>query len=192
MNTALRILFGLAWSAWVSAAPYVASDKSFSFAFDDKTWEIVVAPGAAGAQDVDRAMAERTVATLQRRNADEKYRARFSVVVDDPTRIKEKGATPLEAYARHALEFLKNQRFHVLSSGPKKLPKVSDGGYEIVAHQRDFGLTFRQQIFLHKSGSKTEAYLLTAATRTNKFDGYKGELDSLFDSFTFSQATTAQ
>jgi hypothetical protein len=82
---------------------------------------------------------------------------------------------------------MKSQRFHILSSGPKVLAKLGLPAFEIVANQRDFGLTFRQVVFLWEAAGKPEAYLVTATTRTNKFDEYKKDLDGLFDSFTMKK-----
>ena len=77
---------------------------------------------------------------------------------------------------------MKSQRFRILSSELVRLPGVKTPGIEIVADQRDFGLTFRQVIFL-KDG---QAYLLTAAARSKSYRNYQPELDKIFNSFSFN------
>ncbi len=171
---------------WVSiggGAPFVPSDRPYQFEFDETNWELVAPAKQSATQDVDKAMEGRTLTTLQRKVADEKYHARFSVVVDDPTRLPAKVGADLSGYAKHAVDFMTGQRFHVLSSEAKIFPRLGVPAYEIIANQRDFGLTFRQVIFLREKDGKREAYLVTAAVRTNKFDSYKAELDKFFNSF---------
>jgi hypothetical protein len=161
-------------------AAYTSPSGGFSLDYDEANWEVVKGPTAAK-QDVDEKMAERTLVTLQRKNADEKYRTRFSVVEDDASHYTQPGLERLVAYNQHAVDFLKSQRFRILSTAPRTLPKVGEPGVETVANQRDFGLTFRQVVFLRGKN----AYLLTAATRTNRFETYGKEIQALFESFHF-------
>ncbi len=163
-------------------ALYKEAGRPYYFEYDDAKWQLVAPSKTPATQDVDKAMEGNTLTTLQRTEADEKYRARISVVVDDPAKAT-KGKGELADYAKHAVEFLKGQRFDVQSNEPKILPRLGTPAFEIVANQRDFGLTFRQVVFLWETNGKKQAYLLTAATRTNKYDSYKAELDKVFNSF---------
>lgn len=188
----MKAIFRILWPALLVSlsargAQFNQPDRPYAFEFDEAKWELVAGAERPATQDVDKAMEGRTLTTLQRRQADEKYRARFSVVVEDPTKVAGKGDGALAAYASHAIEFMKSQRFHILSSGPKAFGKLGAPAFEIVANQRDFGLTFRQVVFLWETKGKREAYLVTATTRTNKFDEYKKELDGLFDTFTMKK-----
>jgi hypothetical protein len=150
----------------------------FSLEYDDKNWEAVQGGKSVNPQEVDQAMADRTVAILQRKNADDKYRARVSVVID-PVKKELKGATPLIAYEKHAVDFMKSQRYSIRSEEPIQLPHVKENAMAITATQRDFGLTFRQIIFV----KGTNAYLLTATARTDKFASYEKELEGILTSF---------
>lgn len=155
-----------------------------SLSYDDKNWEHVPAvndPKIPQKEAVDQAMAEQTLAVLQRKNADDKYRPRISIVVD-PLKKEMKGATPLLAYQKHAVDFMKSQRFTIQSEEPKRLPHLGENAVEITATQRDFGLTFRQVIFVKED----KAYLITATTRTDKFPSYEKEIQSILDSFKWS------
>jgi len=155
----------------------------FSLSYDDKNWEYVPAandPKIQQKEAVDQAMAEQTLAVLQRKNADDKYRPRISVVVD-PLKKEMQGTTPLLAYQKHAVDFMKSQRFTIQSQAPKQL-SIGENAVEITATQRDFGLTFRQIIFVKND----KAYLLTATTRTDKFPSYEKEIDSILASFKWS------
>ncbi len=184
MKLDFRILsLGLLLSFAAHGAHYGDAEKRFQFDYDDTKWEIVAASKAAPTQDIDKNMEGQTLVTLQRKEADEKYRARFSVVVDDPSKLTGSAKTELAGYAKHAVEFMKDQRFHVLSTDAKILPRLGAPTYEIVANQRDFGLSFRQVVFFWDKTGKKEAFLLTAATRTNKYETYKAELDQIFNSF---------
>ncbi len=163
----------------------VFSDKAkgYSFDYNDTLWRIVPKSSEKKtAADVDAEMAKRTQVTVERNLSDDKYHTRFSVVIDD---LKKYKGTPLEQltqYYRDALEFLKNQRFRVLSTGPVKLAKYGDSAFEIVATQRDFGLTTRQVILVQGG----EAYLLTASARNTVYDAQKAEIEPFFNSFSVS------
>ena len=167
------------------AARYTSHDRRFHFEYDETKWEIVGETPAEKAkrQDVDQVMAQKTLVTLQRKDADDKYHARFSVVADSLAKFK--GAKPdeLSAYRKHALQFMENQRFHIQTSNDLKLSRVPGPAFEILANQRDFGLTFRQVVFLRGP----EAYLLTTASRTAKFVGYRPETEKFFDTFQFTE-----
>ena len=165
------------------ATEYRHPDRNFVFQYDESRWEIIAPTErqTRGGEPVDRAMASMTLVNLQRKQPDDKYHARFSVVVDSTKKFSGGVEEQFTAYQKHATEFLKNQRFHILSTAPKRLPKLGPPAFEIVANQRDFGLKFRQIIFL-KEG---EAHLLTAAARTAKFVDYEKEIQGFFDSFQF-------
>lgn len=166
-------------------ATYSNATRKFSFDYNDADWEVVPEDAKAphkGA-DVDKAMVEHTLVSIQRKKADEKYRARFSVVVDDLKKAKSKDVSALVRYQNYAVDFLKSQRFSIVSTGPKKLPLVVGAASEVVAYQRDFGLTFHQIILLHSD----EAYILTAAARTTNYDSYAKEIEKIVDSFHFAQ-----
>ena len=50
-----------------------------------------------------------------------------------------------------------------------------------------FHLNRLELVRSHYRNGKPAAYLLTAATRTNKYEAYKGELDALFKSFSMKR-----
>lgn len=180
----MKYLLICLFSVSALGARYHRPHYGFFFEYDESKWELVPDPKETSqAPEVDKKMAEKTLVTVQRKQADEKYHARFSVVVDNKE-LSSKGTTPLAAYHKHALDFLKSQRFHVVSSEEKKLRNVDSPAIEIIANQRDFGLTFRQVIFLRDK----EAYLLTVATRTKSYDSLRAETNRFFDSFTFGKA----
>lgn len=173
--------FLLSFSAF--ATVFTHPTRGFHFEYNAADWEIVPDVPAKGA-DVDKKMAERTLVTLQRKVPDEKYRARFSVVVDDVAKAKGKNPSALARYEAYATEFLKGQRFTISSAETKKLSALGVEAAEITAYQRDFGLTFRQVIFLKGS----EAYLLTGAARTKSFEAHSKEIQGMIDSFQFGPA----
>lgn len=176
----MKYLFLLLFSVSAFAARYTHPQHGFSFEFDDTKWEVVPEQDKkTPAADVDKKMAEKTLVTIQHKQAEEKYRARFSVVVDTKD-------LSFSLYHKHALDFLKSQRFHIVSTEERKIPGLDLPTAEIIANQRDFGLTFRQVIFLKDK----EAYLLTAATRTKSFDSLKLETNRFFDTFTFSKGSS--
>ncbi len=165
------------------ATTFQHPSRVFSVDYNDVTWEVV--PNGSTTRPleaVDKTMADRTLVTFQRKAADDKYRARFSVVVDPAGSFTGTPEERLSQYQKHAVEFLKGQRFHIIDVKKAELTRVKVPAFEISANQRDFGLLFRQVSFL----SGKDAYLLTAAARTNKFPEYKVEIDQLFNSFTFS------
>jgi len=147
----------------LEGARYEDPNHRLSLEYDDSLWEPVEVSDS------------RTLVTLQRKIADDKYHARFSVVVDDLKKFDKKGQNLRQAYLSHAVDFLKKQRFQNVT--------VTDRGqgFSIIANQRDFGLTFRQVIMFQKN----QAFLVTAAARTAKFKEYEKELQPLFDSLSF-------
>ena len=190
-NIATRvILLAFVGLRGADGATYRNPNQGFSFEYDEKNWTLVDVDSKASstAQDVDKAMAQRTLVSVQHNQADEKYRSRFSVVIDNLDNFKGSPAEQLLLYQTHALNFLKSQRFQILGTTRTTLPKLSEPAFEILANQRDFGLTFRQVIFIHGG----LAYLLTVAARTARFDSSKPEMKPLFDSFSFNAATTQQ
>lgn len=165
------VLFALSSSRLV-AASFSDLTQSVFFDYDDSLWEVVPSPKETAAQaDVDRKMTQKTLVTLQRKTADEKYRSRFSVVVDQRKDTFEK-------YQTYAVDFLKSQRFTVQKEGSRSLPQAGKT-FEIVAYQRDFGLTF-QQVMVPRN---KEVFLLTLSVRTKEFPNYSADMDKMLASF---------
>lgn len=182
-------LLALVFSFSAYSTQYIDPIRNIRFDYDDLTWEIKETPVKQQGEEVDKDMAQKTIVTLQKKMADERYHSRFSIVVDDASQIKKKpDETLFDAYQKHAIDFMKSQRFDVISVKPVKLPKIAEPAFEIRANQRDFGLLFKQIVFLR--GDK--AYLLTAAARTAKFDAYAKELDKIFDSVEISVPKTSR
>ena len=183
MRNHLLILLCLTLSAFSQASSYVDAKRHFTFDFNELGWELSdkKANDRPAKEDVDKNMAERTLVAVQRKEADDKYHSRFSVVVDDLSSFKETGALLLSAYHRKTVGFLKNQRFDVLSTNSVKMPLIATPAFETIANQRDFGLTFRQVVLVRGK----EAYILTATSRTKRFEAQEKELKALFDTFTF-------
>lgn len=176
----------LTLGSFAGAATYKNPTKGVEFDYDDSQWEIVPNGGnARPLEAVDKTMAERTLVTVQRKLADDKYRARFSVVVDPAEKFTGNESERLVAYQKHAVDFLTGQRFHILSTQKTTLPNVKSPAVEIMANQRDFGLMFRQVAVLVGK----EAYLLTAAARTKKFPDYQAEIAKMFSSFKLAPVT---
>jgi hypothetical protein len=173
-------LFSLLFVPIAVASEYVNAEHQFRFSFNETQWEVVKQELPKAGAEVDREMAQKTLATIQAKSADEKYRPRFSVVVDEMKKF-EAEPDPRLAYDRHAVEFLKGQRFTIISTNPRLLSGGKLKATEITAYQRDFGLTFKQIIFIREK----KAYLLTAAARTKNFENYDRDLLSMIDSFTF-------
>ncbi len=169
------LFFGLP----VFSAQYIEPLRNIRFDYDEATWEIKDAATKPQGEEVDKNMAQKTIVNLQRKISDERYHSRFSLVLDDASKIKKTAPTLFESYQKHAVEFMKSQRFDVISTKEVKLPKIKEPAFEIRANQRDFGLLFRQIVFLKGD----TAYLLTAATRTLKYEAYEKEIDKMFNSF---------
>ncbi|MFM8315060.1 MAG: PsbP-related protein [Deltaproteobacteria bacterium] len=181
----MRLLFVL---NLLSVALYGTSFESpvynFKFDYNDSLWEVVPSrTEKTDAQQIDKSMAQQTLATVQRKQPDEKYHARFHVVSDSLEKFKDSKVPQLVQYQKHTVDFLKSQRFMILSQEPVQLPLVKETAVEILANQRDFGLKFKQVIFIHEG----RVYILTATTRTEKFDDYKSEIKAMFDSFQFGK-----
>jgi len=164
-----RLLFLLGiFLAWgIPATPLKGADGSFQIDYNSSQWEpketLQESPPRPG----------KTLLSLERKTPDDRYHARFSVVTDPIKKAKP------EQYFAKALKFMKDKRFRILSQNMETLPFVRGPVYRIVANQRDFGLTFEQRIFIHQG----KAFLLTAATRMNKFKEYLPETAALFQSF---------
>jgi len=172
-------------SSGAIAAVYQNPAHSFHFDYDDVAWELVAnGSSTRPLEAVDKTMNERTLVTVQRRVADDKYRARFSVVLDPIEKFGKTDTERLIAYQKHAVDFMKGQRFHVIEVKKVELPKLKFPAFEILANQRDFGLYFRQVAVLVGN----EAYLLTAAARTAKFPDYTKEINRFFDTFAMNSA----
>ena len=170
----------------LSAAVYNNPAKGIQFEYDDTNWVVVPNGGnSRPLEAVDKTMAERTLVTVERKVADDKYKARFSVVVDPAEKFKGSEGERLLAYKQHAVDFLTGQRFHIMSTQKTTLANVKAPAVEIIANQRDFGLLFRQVAVLVGK----DAYLLTAAARTKKFPDYQAEINKMFESFKLSTVT---
>ncbi|MBM4303870.1 MAG: hypothetical protein FJ112_06040 [Deltaproteobacteria bacterium] len=181
----MRSFFALfIFSAVAFGATYQSSELAPNFKFDysEESWEVIPPRlEKTDAQAIDKSMAQQTLVTVQRKQPDEKYHARFHVVTDSLEKFKDTKVPQIVQYQKHTVDFLKSQRFQILSAEPTTLPQVKETAVEIIANQRDFGLKFKQVIFIHQG----KAYILTATTRTEKFDAYKPELKVIFDSFHF-------
>ena len=159
--------------------------KEFYFEFDEEKWQIVP-PRTGEKTDIDKQFAEQTLVNVQRIKSDDKYHSRFSVVLEKA----DGGEGPLDArltkYGEKARDFLEKQRFYVFSG---KLVTFSGiKAFDIIANQRDFGLMFHQRVLLRGK----DAYLLTAATRTKKFEEQEAEVDKMLDSFRFYGKSVAR
>lgn len=185
MPSYISFCFGLVLVSSLSQAAHFKTQESpFQFQFDDSNWELLPTRAETkAAAEVDQKMAEATLVNLQRKQADDKYRARFSVVSDSLEKFKDGKISPLVQYQKHAVDFLKSQRFQILSTENIKLGKMQLPAVEVVASQRDFGLKFKQVIFVKED----RAFLLTLATRIEKFDSTLTEVKSIFDSFDFNK-----
>jgi hypothetical protein len=181
----MRSLFALfLFSFCAFGTTYQSSQffPNFKFDYSEGNWE-VVPPRVekSDAQAIDKSMAQQTLVTVQRKQPDEKYHARFHVVTDSLEKFKDSKVPQIIQYQKHTVDFLKSQRFQILSVEPTTLPQVKETAVEIIANQRDFGLKFKQVVFIHQG----KAYILTATTRTEKFDSYKSELTVIFNTFQF-------
>ncbi len=172
----------------IYSAQYIDPIRNIHFDYDDTTWELKETPVKPQAEEVDKSMAQKTIVNLQKKLSDEKYHSRFSIVLDDASKVKKTSAGIYKDYQKHTVEFLKSQRFDVISVKEVKLPKVAEPAFEVMANQRDFGLLFRQVVFLKGD----TAYLLTAATRTKKYEDYAKELDKIFDSVEVAAPTASK
>ncbi len=176
----LAIILFLSPHLACEATTYLDAVRGIQFDYNEVDWEVVPNGGnSRPLEAVDKTMAERTLVTVQRKQPDDKYRARFSVVIDPADKFVGGEAERLIAYQKHAVQFLEGQRFHVMDKRAVKLGNVTAPAFEIMANQRDFGLLFRQVAVLVGK----EAYLLTAAARTAKFPLYKVKIGKMFDSF---------
>ena len=171
------IQFGIlmVWSSFSLGAVYQDPQSGLSLSYDEALWET----------SNNKVASQETVLNLQRKIPDKEgdttYFSRLSIVRDDMSKIKkvqESKLPPLQAYQVHAIDFLKSQRFDIVSSELKKSENIPGGIFEIIANQRDFGLTY-QQVGLIKNG---QAYLITATVRTKKFSEYRSDLEKMFQS----------
>ncbi len=162
-----------------------SKEPHIKFNYPDAEWE-VLPPRVEkeAAQQVDKSMAQQTLVVIQRKQADEKYHARFHVVTDSLEKFNDPKVPVIVQYQKHVVDFLKNQRCMILSNEPIQLPNVKENAFEVTANQRDFGLKFKQVAFVHEG----KAYILTATARTEKFDSYKNDIKTIFDSFQFVEA----
>jgi hypothetical protein len=150
-----------------------------SFQYDESLWE----------PNREKVSGSEVLFSLQRKVADKEgdtvYFSRVSIVKETLSNIKNlkiSKLSPLQAYQVRAVEFLKSQRFNILTSESKNNESVPGGFFEIGANQRDFGLTFQQMGFV----TKDSGVLVTATVRTSKFPEYKEELSKMFQSVKIS------
>jgi hypothetical protein len=189
MENLMRFLFSFVFvTSTLFGATYQAPGQNFKLDYNESLWEVIPARVEKNdAQAIDKSMAQQTLVTLQKKVSDEKYHARFHVVTDTLEKFKDTQLPQIVQYQKHTVEFLKGQRFQILSVEPISLPNVKEMAVEIIANQRDFGLKFKQVIVLYEG----KAYILTATTRTEKFDDYKSELNGMFNSFQFVKEVKA-
>lgn len=165
------------------AAKYTHTSPKFTVEYDESAWQEVAASKTRPArEEVDKKMAGATLIVIERKEADDKYHSRFSVVVDE--KFKGKGTaetSELSLYAKEASDFLKEQGFDVSEVKSYKLPKVDLPAVELKGSQRHLGLTFLQVVTV-KNG---QAFLLTSAARIKKFDEQAKDLRGMIDSFRF-------
>lgn len=163
-----------------------APEPNIKFTYPEAHWEVLPPrTEKEAAQQVDKNMAQQTLVVIQRKQADEKYHARFHVVTDSVEKFKNTKLPLIVQYQNYVVDFLKNQRCMILSNEPIQLPLVKETAIEVMANQRDFGLKFKQVAFIHEG----RAFILTATARTEKFDNYKEDIKAIFDSFQFVEAT---
>lgn len=167
---------GLATAAW--AAVYTPPGGGVQLTYDDNTWEV----STKRAAEEPGATPHQTLVALQRKEPDDRYHARFSVVADslDSFRKRSPQGDLLDAYQKHASEFLQSQRFADIESHKTSLsiPSHSGAAWETTATHRDFGLKFRQLVFL----TANKAVLVTMAARRDKFPSYDEEFRKLVSS----------
>lgn len=179
----LLCFFSIVFPPLAEAVTFSDPVSHFNFAYDESLWE--VAPIKTGEKE--------TLLNLQRKTPDKEgdttYFSRISVVRENISKnpavqnlISKKKLSSLQAYQGHAAEFMRSQRFDILSSDLKKASGIPGGAFELVANQRDFGLTFQQWGFVFED----QAFLVTATVRTKKFPEYKAELEQLFQSIKIS------
>lgn len=166
-------------SAPLFGAVFEDSQSGLSFSYDEANWELTQ----------EKATGAETLLSLQRKTPDKEgdtvYFSRISIVKEPLNKISKLNGvklSPLQGYQNHAVNFLKSQRFDVLSAEPKKDSTVPGGAFEVIANQRDFGLTFQQMGFV----TKDSGFLITATVRTKKFQDYKDEFSKLFQSVKLS------
>ncbi len=145
--------------------------------FDSDRWEVAPQKGAFDAQ-----RAPGVLASVQERESFEKFNTRFSIVAEDTAKFRLDEAGGVDRYRHYALDFLSGQRFQIISKKEVQLAGIS--ALQITAHQRDFGLTYRQWVVV--IGQR--AYLLTGAARIKRFDLVEKDLNAIAESFRLSQA----
>lgn len=178
----MRLSLVLFISSVLNAATF--NHPGLSFEYNEKNWELIQ-PQKSDEKSIDAEMNGKTLITLQRKNADEKYRARFSVVVDSVSKAKPaRGESPVAAYTRYSQEFLKSQRFSVLDQKTGTLGNPPLASTDTVLFQRDFGLKFRQVIVVKEAS----AYLMTFTSRQKPFEDYVAEIESVLSSLRFKDS----
>lgn len=179
----ISVCFLAFFSSFGKSVTFSDPVSHFNFVYDESLWEVT--PIKTGEKE--------TLLSLQRKTPDKEgdttYFSRVSVVKEGIAKnqsvqdlILKKKLSPLQAYQGHAAEFLRSQRFDIISSDLKKAAGIPGGAFELIANQRDFGLTFQQWGFVFED----QAFLVTATVRTKKFPEYKAELEQLFQSIKVS------
>lgn len=115
---------------------------------------------------------------IQRKQADDGYHPRFSVVMEDARRFNTSEIAGQVRYKNYVVDFLKDQRFQIISQKTQMLVSGLPA-FEITAFQRDFGLTYRQWAVM----DGPRAFLLTAAARVKRFESYEVEIGQIMRSF---------
>lgn len=156
----------------------VFQDHHFELFYDDTAWERPAQRRASQApEDRDHRLMQNVILNLQRKAADNRYHPRFSIVIEDAGRFQVSDPKGQSRYYDYVVGFLKSQRFQDVSQ--KAVQISARPGIEITGFQRDFGLKYRQWAVL--DGDR--AYLLTAAARADKFEGYAAEWETMVRSF---------
>lgn len=120
----------------------------------------------------------RVLVGIQRKQKDDGYHPRFSVVMEDTRRFNTSEIAGQVRYKNYVVDFLKDQRFQIISQKTQMLVSGLPA-FEITAFQRDFGLTYRQWGVMDRS----HAFLLTAAARVKRFESYEVEMGQIMRSF---------
>lgn len=179
MNRAWLVGILVLLSTPLLSAVFEEPQSGLSFSYDEANWE----------PTQEKATGAETLLSLQRKTPDKEgdtvYFSRISIVkepLDKISKLNGVKLSPLQSYQNHAVNFLKSQRFDVISAEAKKDTTLPGGAFEVLANQRDFGLTFQQMGFV----TKDSGFLITATVRTKKFPEYKEELSKLFQSVKLS------
>lgn len=175
----------------IGAKEFIHDKKPFRLEYDESVWEISPShPKHMGSpREIDKWLSKPTLLSLQRKEKDDNYHSRFSIVVDKfESDTAKSNVELLQVAADRSIKFLKDQRFSIRLKEPSHPLNTNLLSYRIIGEQRDFGLTFHQFILIHGE----EVYYLTHAARTSQFEKQKDEGEKLIQSFklgTFQSST---